>query len=333
MSTSARDIQIPRSLGLRVGDLVEVRGRDEILETLDEHARLEALPFMPEMLQYCGRRFRVYRRADKTCDTIQTTGTRRMLGTVHLEGLRCDGRGHGDCQALCLLFWKEAWLKRVTLPLATAQLPAIDAVTPPHSADDPISRGTHADSPDGTAVFTCQATELRNATSFLAWWDFRQYLRDIRSRNVTVWAMARAFTVALFNIVQHKRRGRTHPFVYGTAPMKTPSARLNLRVGEMVRVKPLDEIRKTLNVRHQNRGLWFDVEMAPYCGGTYRVLSRPERIIDEKTGRMLTFSNDCVILEGVVCVGHLSILPNRLFCPRSIYAYWREIWLERVDGT
>ena len=68
--------------------------------------------------------------------------------------------------------------------------------------------------------------------------------------------------------------------------------------------------------------------MVPYCGRTYRVEDRVERIIDEQTGKMLRFSNDCIRLEGVVCQGHWS--RSRLFCPRAITSYWRELWLERV---
>ena len=55
---------------LRVGDLVEVRSEAEILATLDEHGMVESLPFMPEMLALCGRRFRVHKLAHKACDTI-----------------------------------------------------------------------------------------------------------------------------------------------------------------------------------------------------------------------------------------------------------------------
>jgi len=36
-----------------------------------------------------------------------------MFRTVHLEGLRCDGEYHDGCDALCLLYWKEAWLRRI----------------------------------------------------------------------------------------------------------------------------------------------------------------------------------------------------------------------------
>ena len=64
---------------------MEVRSKEEILRTLDGGA-LDGLPFMPQMFDYCGQRFRVFRRAHKTCDTVNKTGGRRMEATVHLEG-------------------------------------------------------------------------------------------------------------------------------------------------------------------------------------------------------------------------------------------------------
>ena len=45
--------------GLHVGDLVEVRSAEEIVATLDERGELENLPFMPEMLKFCGQRLSV----------------------------------------------------------------------------------------------------------------------------------------------------------------------------------------------------------------------------------------------------------------------------------
>ena len=45
---------------------MEVRSKEEILRTLDKSGRLEGLPFMPQMFQYCGQRFQVYKRAHKT---------------------------------------------------------------------------------------------------------------------------------------------------------------------------------------------------------------------------------------------------------------------------
>ena len=97
----------------RAGDLVEVRSKEEILATLDADAGIDGILFMPEMLQYCGRRFRVAAVAHKTCDVAQKTlKSRRLETTVHLTGLRCDGSAHGGCQAGCLLYWKEAWISQ-----------------------------------------------------------------------------------------------------------------------------------------------------------------------------------------------------------------------------
>src|ERR1700691_3776450 len=97
---------------LKVGDWVEVRSKDEILATLDRTGQLDGMPFMPEMFNFCGKRYQVYKRAHKTCDTVSPVRGRRVADAVHLE-TRCDGSGHVGCQAGCLLFWKMAWLKPV----------------------------------------------------------------------------------------------------------------------------------------------------------------------------------------------------------------------------
>src|SRR5579863_7337425 len=101
-----------KSAILRAGDWVEVRSKDEILRTLDADGRLNGMPFMPEMFAFCGKRFRVYKRAHKTCDTVFPVRGRRVDRAVHLE-TRCDGSAHGGCQASCLIFWKDEWLKPV----------------------------------------------------------------------------------------------------------------------------------------------------------------------------------------------------------------------------
>jgi hypothetical protein len=74
----------------------------------------------------------------------------------------------------------------------------------------------------------------------------------------------------------------------------------------------------------------FDAELVPYCGGTYKVLRRVTRILNEKTGAMHEMKTPCIILDSVVCQARYS--ECRLFCPRGVYPYWREIWLERVEA-
>ena len=93
-----------------------------------------------------------------------------------------------------------------------------------------------------------------------------------------------------------------------------------------MRVKSRAEIEATLDHANYNRGLSFDGEMVRYCGRTARVRARVNRLIEESTGEMIEINSDCIILEGVVCAA-----DYHRFCPRAIYPYWREIWLERVE--
>src|SRR5271166_6099637 len=110
---SNRDsIMKSKSSKLKAGDWVEVRSKHEILSTLDSDGRLDGMPFMPEMFAFCNKRFQVYKRAHKTCDTVFPVRGRRVSEAVHLD-TRCDGSAHGGCQASCLIFWKDAWLRPV----------------------------------------------------------------------------------------------------------------------------------------------------------------------------------------------------------------------------
>ena len=322
---------------------MEVSSAAEILGTLDEQGRLDGLPFMPEMLQFCGQRVRVQSRAHKTCDTILASGFRQMESAVHLSELRCDGSSHGGCQAACLLFWKNAWLKPVDESSAGGDRAATENRAGPEAPSEAArtmetlmaaTRGS--ESATGEATFSCQATELRAATSELHWWDARQYAQDLSSRNVSRGRFARGFLVILLNKFQAANRryfpwltlisgGRRYPFVAGTLDGKTPEERLNLKPGELVRIKSKEEIERTLDRNNKNRGLLFDGVMSKYCGRTARVRARVTKIINERTGTMTHFSNECIMLEDVVCTGDYM-----QFCPRRIYDYWREIWLERV---
>ena len=332
------------TMGLKPGELVEVRSREEILATLDGRGAIDGLPFMPEMLAFCGQRLRVFKRADKTCDTIEQTGGRRMIDAVHLEGARCGGGAHGGCQAGCLIFWKESWLKRVPLPAARASAPQ-PATEPVPEVLEQGTRQPGSPTDEAGLRYRCQATELRHATKPLPWWDFRQYMRDVLSGNVKLRELLRGFAVVGFRTMLEKGVGyrmlvasydrvRRYtgwpPLPWRNGTLQTvPSAKLDLTPGEWVRVKSHDEILATLDPNNKNRGLSFDAEMIRYCGGKFQVQNRVTQIIEEKTGRMLKIKNSCIILNDVYCRGDMS--KYRLFCPRAIYSYWREIWLERVE--
>lgn len=333
---------------MRAGAWVEVRSREEILATLDKDGRLEGLPFMPEMLQFCGKRFPIYKSAYKSCDTV----TGRYIGLsvercVHLEH-RCDGRYHGNCQAGCLLFWKEAWLKPLDgEETGSAELKMRSA-----------SHCTEADMIDAACVqqgrepvYSCQATALLQYTRPLKWWDARQYPEAYRSANHSASEVMRGLTYLFYYyaLSRHPRFGAPWRWLYdrarplwrgvpfprrkGTIPMgqQAPRADLDLKTGDLVRVKSYEEILATLNENCASRGLAFDAEMVPYCGNVYRVKTRVHQFLDEKTGKLKRLKTPAVILDRVVCKGRYS--GQRMFCPREIYLWWREIWLERVSPS
>ena len=301
---------------------------------------------MPEMVQYCGQRLKVFKRADKTCDPAHAPWTiRRMKDSVHLERIRCDGVEHGGCEAGCLIFWKEAWLKRaevsVVSPLSLRPTGAISVGGKCLCTVERLFAASHPTNPMGEGVYSCQATELRNFTSHMSGWDLRQYVRDVRSGNLRsglagdsrveralevvlgFLPVLRSLVITAYNKVWSTQH-YSYPLIKGTAA-KTPTAVLNLQPGELVQVRSKEEIMATLNRHQRNRGLLFDVEMLSYCGGIYRVLRRVNRIIDEKTGKMLNMKYPCIILEGVACRSDYHRL-----CPRAIYHYWREDWLRRA---
>lgn len=312
---------------LRSGDLVEVRSAKEILATLDASGELDALPFMPEMARFTGRRFTVTARAEKVCDTIEYTGSRRMYDTVLLADLRCDGASHGGCEAECRLFWKEAWLKPVRPgdPLPQAPDEGAEGLAA-RAAEHATRRVASGEAP----CYRCQATEMLRATTRLGTFDPRVYVRELTSGNVPLERFLRVTARAAVQEPKRKLGLIAEIPLPGTREKPIESPPLGLRPGEWVQVKEAHEIAETLNAKGRNRGLWFDREMMAYCGGRYRVRSRVKRFLDERTGKMIELKSDCVTLEGVVCSGDYSL--RRWFCPRQIYAYWRETWLKRVDG-
>lgn len=103
------------TLNLRPGELVEVRTKEDILATLDEAGRNRGLIFNAEMLEYCGKRFRVLKRVDRMINE-KTKRVRQLSNTVILEGAICDGKASGGCQRNCYCLWREIWLERISNP-------------------------------------------------------------------------------------------------------------------------------------------------------------------------------------------------------------------------
>ena len=244
---------------LRRGDLVEVRPAAEILATLDFEGCLEGVPFMPEMLGHVGRRFMVEARVERACDTITQKGARRMPETVLLDDLRCDGSAHGGCQAGCRLYWKEAWLQRVSA----------DEPRAPSEPDNGLERRAHA---------STRASWRRRARAVPLPGDRAPALDRadrlvgpslLRSRGRVRERRSLAFR-------PRHRAGGARGGAPAASPLPGPARRaarrglglaprtgLNLGPGELVRVRSKEEIAQTLGANGKTRGLWFDPGDAP----------------------------------------------------------------------
>ena len=96
------------------GDWVEVKSFKEIFDTLNEEGKLRGLVFIKEMKQFCGQRFKVFKKLERI--VLETTGELRKIRspTFLLEGALCTGEAHGNCDRSCFCFWREEWLKPVS---------------------------------------------------------------------------------------------------------------------------------------------------------------------------------------------------------------------------
>jgi len=333
----------------RAGDLVEVRSREEILAMLGPDGRMwrDRLPFMPEMLQYCGRRFRIANVAHKTCDTATRLMGRRMRDTVFLEDLRCDGSAHGGCQARCLLFWRTQWLKPVEPVHPQPERPS--PKNAPRCTERQLQDSTSAVNASGETRYTCQATEHWAASEPMEPLSLWHFIEDVRSRNTTVGEVIRAvglnlvwrmrflgtgyrLSLWLYDRVHRLITGKPDPYRPGRLPdgARTPEEKLDLRPGEWVEVKSQDEILDTVTKSGFNRGMAWGEELTLACGEKFRVAQRVSKIIDEANGRMIEMKNPCITLEGFYCKAHYT--QYSLLCSRRAVPYFREIWLKRVPS-
>jgi hypothetical protein len=291
------------------GDWVEVRPASEIVQTLDTDDALQGLPFMPEMLPFAGRRFKVVQRAERTCVHPPQVPFPKLADSVVLDGLRCDGSLHGGCDLGCMFFGKESWLRPVDS--------GVSGDSPPPTApvpELPVKR------PGEPERYVCQATELLKATTpGPPLWNPGQYLNFVRDRTYTVPELA----VVLGWISSRKLRSWLRSRRPAGPPPAPEAAPLDLQPGEWVEVRSLEEILPTLDSERLHKGLAWSGNMVPDCGTKKRVLRRVDTLIEERTGRLRTVRGT-VLLEGSICDRYLG-------CARGMPFLWREIWVRRIE--
>jgi len=301
------------SLRLTAGDLVEVFPYRQILKTLDENGQLDNMPFMPEMIQYCGQRFRVHKRVNYVC--VDGNGMGALNKTVTLENIRCDGAFHSGCQKACFLFWKEDWLKKCSADTKHGD-------QEPNEINDEFILKTND---SNTGQFICQSIMISSASVHLRTFSkFRYLIKELLSGNRTFGKSLKDLSCFIIFKFSNKSIIPAYRLLNGTSP-KTPTVSLNLQAGDWVEVKSPEEIVETLDHEGKNRGLVFTAEMHSFCGKRFRVKNRLDKMISEENGQMVELTNT-VLLEDVTC----QAICKGFGCSRHAYHYWREIWLRKV---
>jgi hypothetical protein len=309
----------------RAGDEVVVRAPEDILATLDPNGALDGLPFMPEMVSHCNSRFRVSRRAEKTC--VEGYWSQRRFpanDVVFLEELRCSGDQHDGCKRGCMAFWKEAWLR-----------PASPGEPPVRADESELERlRSRLKVKSDPTHYHCQSTQLGKATEFFPpKYKFRVIpqmvwvsLREIAVRNRSAKEVAGLMAHWVGLKFKEWRIG-DRVLVMSGPNKRTPTQSLDLQPGERVKIKSAPEIEKTLDHKSMNRGLRIATAMTVNCGREYVVRDRVDRMILETTGEMLEIENT-VSLKGLECLCYYQFGS----CPRGDLQFWREIWLERSEA-
>lgn len=111
----SKDLPFTPARDLKPGDIVRIRSKEQILQTLDKDNRLEGCYFMDEMWQYCGSQHKVLKRVDYFFDE-RGAKFYRASNIVLLEDLCCSGKLANfmpRCDRNCYVFWKEDWLEKI----------------------------------------------------------------------------------------------------------------------------------------------------------------------------------------------------------------------------
>src|SRR4029453_1248011 len=82
------------ALDLQSGELVRIKSKEEIVQTLRVKNSNRGLTFGPEMLWYCGREARVLRRVERIVDERTGQLLRLKRPCIVLEDVTCRGEYH-----------------------------------------------------------------------------------------------------------------------------------------------------------------------------------------------------------------------------------------------
>jgi hypothetical protein len=128
------------------------------------------------------------------------------------------------------------------------------------------------------------------------------------------------------NLKRFTRRQASRNLSVGSLPEAVEESAVPLQIGDVVRIRSLDEIRLTLNADNRLKGCKFMPEMELYCGTIQRVFKPVERYLNE-CDYTVRKAKGLVILENLFCQG----VAEAGRCDRSCFYFWRVEWLEKLE--
>lgn len=103
-------------LDLEPGELVQIKSKEEIAQTLTKDGRNKGLWFDREMMIHCGRTFRVRRRVTRFINDQDGKMIELKTDCVTLDGCVCSGEhslSRWFCGRAIYPYWRETWLRRL----------------------------------------------------------------------------------------------------------------------------------------------------------------------------------------------------------------------------
>lgn len=97
-----------------VGEIVQVRTREEISQGLDPLGRYEGCLMMEQMWRYCEQSYRVQKIVNVLLDEYRNKMFNTKSPLYLLEGLICNGIVESyeyQCDRSCYYMWHEDWIE------------------------------------------------------------------------------------------------------------------------------------------------------------------------------------------------------------------------------
>ncbi len=275
------------------GETVRVLPREDIAKAYDPATgALEGCLFMAQMGDYCGRTFRVMQVIDSFFNEHRHRTFRPRSPLYLLENVTCHGKvGEfaDKCDHRCYLLWHEEWLQ-----------------SPGGNGGD-AHYDKSALSPSAAGSAGCQLQLIDQIGNENTWLNeklqysvrkYRYYRRKVLSR----------------------LKPNSHALTSSTAAVG------EIRPGDLVRVRPVAEIKSSLDKARKTRGCTFQDRMYEYCGKEFRVAEKVDHFFDESKQKFCKCKN-IFLLEGAYCNGQTAYLRP---CDRNCYYFWQAGWLEKV---